>query len=169
MLGGSQLTGKHCRLPDALYRKHPNAPKDWAWQYVFPSSKLSVDPRSGIVRRHHIDETSIQKAVGAAARKAGIPKQTSVHTLRHSFATHLLMKGVNIREIQTLLGHQNVTTTMIYTHVMREMSSTPKSPLDLLLEESSKPQDSGDAQRMFIADHPDGSRRIGDRNGHESH
>ncbi len=88
---------------------------DWAWQYVFPSSKLSVDPRSGIVRRHHLDESSIQKAVGTAARKAGIAKQVSVHTLRHSFATHLLINGVNIREIQTLLGQQNVATTMIYT------------------------------------------------------
>ena len=119
-------------LPDALGRKYPNAPRDWTWQYVFPSSKLSVDPRSGIVRRHHMDETSIQKAVGTATRKAGIAKQVSVHTLRHSFATHLLMNGVNIREIQTLLGHQNVETTMIYTHVMRDMKNAPQSPLDAL-------------------------------------
>ena len=132
-------------LPDALGRKYPNAAKDWAWQYVFPSSKLSVDPRSGIVRRHHLDETSIQKAVGTATRKAGIAKQVSVHTLRHSFATHLLMNGVNIREIQTLLGHQNVETTMIYTHVMRDMTTAPKSPLDLLLEGSPKSAESGDA------------------------
>ena len=125
-------------MPDALDRKYPNAPKDWAWQYVFPSSKLSVDPRTGIVRRHHVDETSIQKAVGTATRKAGIAKQASVHTLRHSFATHLLMNGVNIREIQTLLGHKNVETTMIYTHVMRDMMTAPKSPLDLLLEGSPK-------------------------------
>jgi hypothetical protein len=131
-------------LPDALGRKYPNAPKDWAWQYVFPSSKLSVDPKSGIVRRHHMDETSIQKAVGTATRKAGIAKQASVHTLRHSFATHLLMNGVNIREIQTLLGHQNVETTMIYTHVMRDMTTAPKSPLDLLLEGSPKSAESGD-------------------------
>jgi integron integrase len=131
-------------LPDALGRKYPNAAKEWAWQYVFPSSKLSVDPRSGIVRRHHMDETSIQKAVGTAARKAGIAKQVSVHTLRHSFATHLLMNGVNIREIQTLLGHQNVETTMIYTHVMRNMTTAPKSPLDLLLEGSPHPAGSGD-------------------------
>jgi integron integrase len=125
-------------LPDALGRKYPNAAKDWAWQYVFPSSRLSVDPRSGIVRRHHMDETSIQKAVGTATRKAGIAKHVSVHTLRHSFATHLLMNGVNIREIQTLLGHQNVETTMIYTHVMRDMTTAPQSPLDLLLKGSPK-------------------------------
>jgi len=131
-------------LPDALGRKYPNAAKEWAWQYVFPSSRLSVDPRSGIVRRHHMDETSIQKAVGTAARKAGIAKQVSVHTLRHSFATHLLMNGVNIREIQTLLGHQNVETTMIYTHVMRDMTTAPKSPLDLLLEGSPQSAGSGD-------------------------
>jgi integrase len=120
-------------LPDALGRKYPNAAKEWTWQYVFPSSKLSVDPRSGIVRRHHMDETSIQKAVGTATRKAGIAKHVSVHTLRHSFATHLLMNGVNIREIQELLGHKNVETTMIYTHVMRDMANAPTSPLDLLL------------------------------------
>jgi integron integrase len=132
-------------LPEALGRKYPNAGKDWAWQYVFPSSKLSVDPRSGIVRRHHMDETSIQKAVRTATRKAGIAKQVSVHTLRHSFATHLLMNGVNIREIQTLLGHQNAETTMIYTHVMRDMTTAPKSPLDLLLERSPKSSGSGDA------------------------
>ena len=92
-----------------------------------------------------MDETSIQKAVGTAARKAGIAKQVSVHTLRHSFATHLLMNGVNIREIQTLLGHQNVETTMIYTHVMRDMTTAPKSPLDLLLGGSPKSAESGDA------------------------
>jgi site-specific recombinase XerD len=91
-----------------------------------------------------MDETSIQKAVGTATRKAGIAKQVSVHTLRH-YATHLLMNGVNIREIQTLLGHQNVETTMIYTHVMRDMTAAPKSPLDLLLEGSPKSAESGDA------------------------
>ena len=119
-------------LPDALGRKYPKAAKDWVGQYVFPSSKLSVDPRSGIVRRHPLDETSFQKAVGTAARKASIAKQVSVHTLRHSFATHLLMNGVNIRTIEDFLGHKNVETTMIYTHVMRDMTNAPKSPLDLL-------------------------------------
>ena len=119
-------------LPDALDRKYPNAAKEWHWQYVFPSSKLSVDPRSGKIRRHHISERTIQNVVKDAARKAKIAKHVSVHTLRHSFATHLLMNGVNIREVQELLGHKNVDTTMIYTHVLRDMSNAPKSPLDSL-------------------------------------
>ncbi|MDO8720917.1 MAG: integron integrase [Syntrophales bacterium] len=119
-------------LPDALDRKYPNAPREWAWQYVFPSSALSVDPRSGIVRRHHVSDTTIQTAIKNAVRKAGIAKHASVHTLRHSFATHLLMNGVNIREVQSLLGHKNVETTMIYTHVMRDMKNAPQSPLDVL-------------------------------------
>ncbi len=119
-------------LPDALMRKYPNAAKEWSWQYVFPSSKLSVDPRSGKVRRHHIDPSSIQKAVKKAVRDAGIVKQATVHTLRHSFATHLLMNGINIREIQELLGHKHVETTMIYTHVLKGMANAPKSPLDSL-------------------------------------
>ncbi|MDZ4165787.1 MAG: integron integrase [Smithellaceae bacterium] len=120
-------------LPDALARKYPNAAREWKWQYVFPSAKLSVDPRSGKVRRHHLSEKSIQNNIATAVRKAGIAKHATVHTLRHSFATHLLMNGVNIREIQELLGHKNVETTMIYTHVMRDMANAPTSPLDLLL------------------------------------
>jgi integron integrase len=119
-------------LPDALGRKYPNAAKEWGWQYIFPSSKLSVDPRSGRIRRHHIHEKTVQNAVKEAIKKAGIAKHASVHTLRHSFATHLLMNGVNIREIQNLLGHKHVETTMIYTHVVRDMVSVPKSPLDNL-------------------------------------
>jgi len=119
-------------LPDALERKYPNAAKEWGWQYVFPAPKLSVDPRSGKIRRHHITEKTIQNAVKEAVKKAGIVKHASVHTLRHSFATHLLMNGVNIREIQILLGHKHVETTMIYTHVVRNMLSVPKSPLDNL-------------------------------------
>ncbi|MDO8722953.1 MAG: integron integrase [Syntrophales bacterium] len=129
-------------LPEALDRKYTNAAKEWGWQYVFPSASLSVDPRSGKVRRHHISPSSIQKIVARAVKKAGIVKHASVHTLRHSFATHLLMNGVNIREVQELLGHKNVETTMIYTHVLRNMSKAPMSPLDTLLlhrEEQTEP------------------------------
>jgi len=119
-------------LPDALGRKYLNAGKEWAWQYAFPSAKLSVDPRSGRIGRHHISASTIQDAVRIALRKAGIPKHASVHTLRHSFATHLLQGGVNIREVQSLLGHKHVETTMVYTHVLRNMANAPQSPLDAL-------------------------------------
>ena len=127
-------------MPDALDRKYPNAGKQWGWQYVFPARDLSVDPRSGKVRRHHISDTAIQSAVAMAVKKAGILKRVSVHTLRHSFATHLLMNGVNIREIQDLLGHKSVETTMIYTHVLRGMSNAPMSPLDALMSEEASPK-----------------------------
>ncbi|MBI4684050.1 MAG: tyrosine-type recombinase/integrase, partial [Nitrospirae bacterium] len=98
----------------------------------FPSSSLSVDPRSGKTGRHHVSDKSIQLAVKNALRQSGIAKHATVHTLRHSFATHLLQSGVNIREVQSLLGHKNVETTMIYTHVLRDMSNAPQSPLDAL-------------------------------------
>ena len=123
-------------LPTALARKYPNAAKEWKWQYIFPSANLSVDPRSGKVRRHHISDKGIQVAIGKAVKEAGIVKHATVHTLRHSFATHLLMKGVNIREIQDLLGHKSIETTMIYTHVLRDMQGVPQSPLDALFKES---------------------------------
>jgi integron integrase len=119
-------------LPQGLVKKYPNAAKDWKWQYVFPASSLSIDPYDGKVRRHHLDVSVVQKAVSRALKEAQINKLASVHTLRHSFATHLLQKGVNIREIQELLGHKHVETTMIYTHVMRDLANAPKSPLDEL-------------------------------------
>ena len=122
-------------IPDALSRKYPQAAKEWKWQYVFPSSKLSVDPRSGKIRRHHISEKVLQAAIKNACRKAKISKLVTTHTFRHTFATHLLMNGINIREVQDLLGHKHVETTMIYTHVLRNMSNAPKSPLDTLFEE----------------------------------
>ncbi|MDD5645349.1 MAG: integron integrase [bacterium] len=123
-------------LPFALERKYPNANKEFKWQYAFPSSKLSVDPACGKIRRFHISEKVIQNAMSEAVKKAGILKHATVHTLRHSFATHLLLNGVNIREVQELLGHSHVETTMIYTHVLRNMSKAPKSPLDTLYEKT---------------------------------
>jgi integron integrase len=125
-------------LPGALERKYPEAARQWGWQYVFPAARRSVDPRTGAVRRHHLSEKVLQSAVRNALRTAGIVKHASVHTLRHSFATHLLMNGVNIREVQDLLGHKHVDTTMIYTHVIRTLTNAPKSPLDLL--DSKEPQ-----------------------------
>ncbi len=117
-------------LPYALERKLPNASKEWVWQYVFPSDRLSTDPRSGITRRHHLDETGLQKAVRAAARMAGITKRVTCHTFRHSFATHLLESGYDIRTVQELLGHKDVKTTMIYTHVLNRGGLAVRSPLD---------------------------------------
>jgi integron integrase len=105
-------------LPQALERKYPHADRDWKWQYVFPAGSRGIDPRSGIVRRHHLHASVIRKAAYAASRQAGIAKKVSCHTFRHSFATHLLMAGYDIRTIQELLGHKDVKTTMIYTHIL---------------------------------------------------
>ncbi|WPL16844.1 Tyrosine recombinase XerC [Thiorhodovibrio winogradskyi] len=120
-------------LPDALAQKWPNAPKEWIWQYVFPSGRLSVDPRSGKMRRHHVHENGLQKAIKAAAERAGIAKRVNCHCLRHSFATHLLESGYDIRTVQELLGHADVSTTMIYTHVLNRGGQGVRSPLDGLL------------------------------------
>ncbi len=117
-------------LPFALDRKYPNASREWGWQYVFPSSRLSTDPRSGERRRHHLDETGLQKAVRQAARAAGLVKPVTCHTFRHSFATHLLEAGYDIRTVQELLGHSDVKTTMIYTHVLNRGGLAVRSPLD---------------------------------------
>ena len=116
-------------LPFALDRKYPNAPFEWGWQYTFPASGFSTDPRSGHVRRHHVYETSVQKAVKQAAHRAGIHKHVGPHTLRHSFATRLLELGYDIRTIQELLGHKDIRTTMIYTHITMKGSGVI-SPLD---------------------------------------
>ncbi|UPQ82065.1 integron integrase [Pseudomonas knackmussii] len=117
-------------LPDALARKYPGAPFEWAWQYVFPAAGLSVDPRSGSVRRHHLDEKRVQRAFKRAVKASGLAKLATPHTLRHSFATHLLESGQDIRTVQELLGHADVKTTMIYTHVLNRGGLAVLSPLD---------------------------------------
>ena len=118
-------------MPGALARKYPNAEYEWGWQYVFPATRFSEDPRSGVVQRHHLFETSVQKAVRKAAKEAGIAKPVGPHTFRHSFATHLLQGGTDIRKIQELLGHKDLKTTMVYTHVAG-LGAGIKSPLDSL-------------------------------------
>jgi integron integrase len=117
-------------LPHALAQKYPRAHFDWAWQYVFPAARPVVDPRSGARRRHHVHERSVQRAVRVAARRAGIEKPVGPHTLRHCFATHLLERGYDIRTVQELMGHADVRTTQIYTHVMKKGAGAVRSPLD---------------------------------------
>ncbi len=119
-------------LPFALARKYPSADAEWGWQYVFPASSFSRDPRSGEVRRHHMHQRALQRNFKRAVRKAGIVKAATIHTLRHSFATHLLHSGQDIRTVQEILGHKNVKTTEIYTHVLNRGGRGVRSPLDML-------------------------------------
>ena len=119
-------------LPFALARKYPHAGRSWPWQYVFPSGSRSTDPLDGVTRRHHLDEKVIQRGVSEAARRAGVAKPVSPHILRHSFATHLLESGYDIRTVQELLGHKDVSTTMVYTHVLNKGGRGVKSPFDRL-------------------------------------
>ena len=117
-------------LPFALERKYPNANREWIWQYVFPSGSITKDSRNGLMCRHHLHESGVQKAVKQAARAVRLSKKIGCHTFRHSFATHLLESGYDIRTIQELLGHKDVKTTMIYTHVLNPGGQGVRSPLD---------------------------------------
>jgi len=121
-------------LPGALSRKYPGAASEWRWQYVFPAGSRGTDPRTNTIRRHHLHESVVRKAIYAAVRKTGIAKKVSCHTLRHSFATHLLIAGYDIRTIQELLGHKDVKTTMIYTHILQNSGGRGiVSPADTLV------------------------------------
>jgi site-specific recombinase XerD len=117
-------------LPFALAHKYTNAEREWIWQYVFPAKQRSLDPRSDVIRRHHLDDAALQRSLRLATQQAQIDKKVTCHTLRHSFATHLLQNGYDIRTVQELLGHKDVKTTMIYTHVLNKGGHGVRSPLD---------------------------------------
>lgn len=125
-------------LPDALERKYPNAATEWGWQFVFPAARVCRHPRWGPPSRFHLHESAVQKAIAAAVRRSGMSKRVGPHTLRHCFATHLLEDGYDIRTVQELLGHKDVTTTMVYTHVLQRGALGVKSPADRLLVAASR-------------------------------